>query len=78
MNGTNIQDIEVDLYYEKFGVVNSESLFYGRTIAENIAYGSLSHFSTMDEIISAAKEANLHNWVTTLLDVIIYLSIHLF
>lgn len=43
------------------------------TIAENIAYGDNSRTVTMAEVIEAAQQANAHNFVTELPDVVIEL-----
>lgn len=48
------------------GFVQQEPILFDRTIAENIAYGNNSQKVTMDEILDAAKQANIHNFVTSL------------
>ncbi|KPJ18850.1 Multidrug resistance protein 2 [Papilio machaon] len=39
---------------------------FDRTIAENIAYGDNTRVVAMDEIVKAAKEANVHSFVAAL------------
>ncbi|KAG7308521.1 hypothetical protein JYU34_005733 [Plutella xylostella] len=48
------------------GFVQQEPILFDRTIGENIAYGDNSRTPDMDEIIEAAKQANIHNFITSL------------
>nr|QCO93567.1 ATP-binding cassette subfamily B member 1 [Chilo suppressalis] len=48
------------------GFVQQEPILFDRTIGENIAYGDNSRRVTMDDIIDAAKQANIHNFITSL------------
>lgn len=51
---------------KQLGVVQQEPILFDRTLAENIAYGDNSRKPTMDEIIAAAKAANIHNFIVSL------------
>jgi len=46
--------------------VAQEPALFDRTLAENIAYGDNSRSVPMDEIITAAKMANIHSFVASL------------
>lgn len=48
------------------GLVSQEPVLFDKTIAENIAYGDNSREVAMAEIIEAAKNANIHDFVTNL------------
>jgi ATP-binding cassette subfamily B (MDR/TAP) protein 1 len=48
------------------GFVQQEPILFDRTIGENIAYGDNSRKPSQEEIESAAKQANIHNFITTL------------
>lgn len=50
----------------QLGVVQQEPVLFDRTLAENIAYGDNSRACTMDEIIEAAKSANIHSFISSL------------
>lgn len=50
----------------QIGMVSQEPSLFDRTIAENIAYGDNSREVSSDEIIEAAKQANIHNFVASL------------
>lgn len=47
-------------------LVSQEPTLFNRTIAENIAYGALEKSASDDEIVQAAKAANIHNFISTL------------
>ncbi|KAJ0181234.1 hypothetical protein K1T71_003319 [Dendrolimus kikuchii] len=51
---------------QSIGFVQQEPVLFDRTIAENIAYGNNVTKPTMDEIVDAAKQANIHNFITSL------------
>ncbi|XP_026327715.1 multidrug resistance protein 1-like isoform X2 [Hyposmocoma kahamanoa] len=48
------------------GFVQQEPILFDRTIGENIAYGDNSRNPDMDEIVDAAKKANIHNFIVSL------------
>nr|XP_049698231.1 ATP-dependent translocase ABCB1 isoform X1 [Helicoverpa armigera]XP_049698232.1 ATP-dependent translocase ABCB1 isoform X2 [Helicoverpa armigera] len=48
------------------GFVQQEPILFDRTIGENIAYGNNEQKVTQDEIIQAAKQANIHNFISSL------------
>ncbi|CAH2103160.1 unnamed protein product [Euphydryas editha] len=50
----------------QLGVVQQEPVLFDRTIAENIAYGDNNRKVAIHEIISAAKAANIHNFIVSL------------
>ncbi|VVC86623.1 unnamed protein product [Leptidea sinapis] len=51
---------------QTIGFVQQEPILFDRTIGENIAYGDNSRKPNMDEIIDAAKQANIHNFIVSL------------
>ncbi|KAJ8737708.1 hypothetical protein PYW08_000303 [Mythimna loreyi] len=50
----------------QLGVVQQEPVLFDRTLAENIAYGDNSRKCSMQEIIEAAKAANIHTFISSL------------
>ncbi|XP_015708893.1 ATP-dependent translocase ABCB1-like isoform X4 [Coturnix japonica] len=48
------------------GIVSQEPILFDFTIAENIAYGDNSREVSHEEIISAAKAANIHSFIDSL------------
>ena len=45
----------------QLGIVSQEPILFDRTIAENIMYGDNERIVPMDEVIEAAKQANIHS-----------------
>lgn len=52
------------------GIVSQEPILFDFTIAENIAYGDNSREVSHEEIVSAAKAANIHSFIESLPKVI--------
>lgn len=49
---------------EKIGIVQQDTFLFGGSIRENIAFGNFS--ASEEEIIEAAKKANIHDYILTL------------
>ena len=47
-------------------LVAQEPALFDRTLAENIAYGDNTKEVSMEQIISAARAANIHNFISSL------------
>lgn len=50
----------------QLGIVSQEPSLFDRSIAENIAYGDNSREVALDEVIAAAKNANIHTFIASL------------
>ncbi|GLH05440.1 Multidrug resistance protein homolog 65 [Gryllus bimaculatus] len=50
----------------QLGIVSQEPVLFDRTIAENIAYGDNARAVPIDEVIAAAKAANIHAFIAAL------------
>ena len=61
IDGRNIKDYKLKSLRQQIGIVLQDSVLFGTTIKENIAYGKLD--ATMEEIIQAAKAANAHDFI---------------
>lgn len=48
------------------GIVSQEPVLFDRSIADNIRYGDNTYTPTIEEVIKAAKAANIHNFIETL------------
>lgn len=64
LDGHDLKDLNVAWLRSNIGVVGQEPVLFGTTIAENIRYGKLG--ATDEEIVSAAKEANAHDFIMKL------------
>ena len=66
IDGLDVRDIKLESIRRNVGMVMQESLLFSVTIKENIAYGR--HDATEEEIIRAAKQADLHDFIMSLPD----------
>ena len=48
----------------QIGLVSQEPVLFDKTMRDNIAYGDNSRDVSMDEVIEAAKQANIHNFIS--------------
>ncbi|WP_409069949.1 ABC transporter ATP-binding protein [Clostridium sp. FAM 1755] len=64
IDGVDIQRMKRDDLRAKFGMVLQDTWLFNGSIKENIAYGKEG--ATEEEIIDAAKIANVHHFITTL------------
>jgi subfamily B ATP-binding cassette protein MsbA len=61
IDGHDLRDVTQNSLRAQIGIVPQETLLFGGTIRENILYGRLD--ATDDEIITAARAANAHDFV---------------
>lgn len=61
IGGVDVRDCTIASLRNMVGVVNQEPIIFNETIRENIAYGTPQ--ATMEDIESAAKLANAHNFI---------------
>ena len=66
INDTNINKISQESLRKIIGVVPQDTVLFNDTIYYNIAYGNTN--STKEEVISAAKYADIHNFIKILPD----------
>ncbi|KAG8176437.1 hypothetical protein JTE90_026655 [Oedothorax gibbosus] len=66
LDDTYIGEMNVSNLRSHIGLVSQEPVLFSYSIAENIAYGDNSRQVDMEEIIEAAREANIHNFISTL------------
>ncbi|MEG1620394.1 MAG: ABC transporter ATP-binding protein [Oscillospiraceae bacterium] len=64
IDDTNIQDVTFQSLRKNIGIVQQDVYLFSGTIKDNILYGRLD--ATEEEIIAAAKSANIHDYVMTL------------
>jgi ATP-binding cassette subfamily B protein len=66
IDGQDISQVTVASVREAVGLVQQDVYLFDGTIGENIAYGRPN--ATFDEVIEAAKLANIHDFICTLPD----------
>lgn len=62
----DVASLNVDALRSQMAIVAQEPALFDRTIAQNIAYGDNSRVVPMEEIIDAAKQANIHSFIASL------------
>lgn len=62
----DVTSVSMENLRSQIGIVSQEPSLFDRTIAENVAYGDNSREISQAEIIEASKQANIHNFVTSL------------
>lgn len=66
VDGTLLRYMDLEAARSQLGIVSQEPNLFNRSIMENIAYGANNRKVAMDEIISAAKKANIHDFIASL------------
>lgn len=64
INDMSIKDITLETLRRNVGIVLQESVLFSGTVRDNIAYGKDD--ATDEEVITAAKTANIHEFIMTL------------
>ncbi|XP_075982396.1 multidrug resistance protein homolog 49-like isoform X2 [Anticarsia gemmatalis] len=67
MDDYNVQsEMRLSTLRGNLGIVSQEPVLFDRTIRENIAYGDNTRQVNIEEIVSAAKQANVHQFIAAL------------
>ncbi len=66
IDGRDIHEITAESLRRNIGIVQQDIYLFNASIRENILYGRLD--ATEEEVIEAAKRANIHDWIMTLDD----------
>ena len=64
VDGIDIRRYRLESLRREIGIVLQDSLLFGTTVRENIAYGKLN--ATTEEVIAAAEAAKAHEFITRL------------
>ncbi len=64
IDGHNINDLTLESLRKNIGIVQQDVFLFNGTIRDNILYGRLD--ATEEEVIEAAKRANIHDYVMSL------------
>ena len=67
----NVKDLNLQWLRSQIGIVSQEPVLFDRSIAENIAYGDNLREVQMDEIINAARNSNIHEFISSLPEVLL-------
>ena len=68
LDGRDLRQVEPNWVRSQIGLVQQEPCLLSYTIGDNIRYGDNSRFVSMDEVVEAARTANIHDFIMTLPD----------
>ncbi|XP_077304025.1 bile salt export pump-like isoform X2 [Lithobates pipiens] len=68
VDGHDTLNVNISFLRSKIGIVSQEPVLFEGSIADNIKYGDNSREISMEEVITAAKKAQLHDFVLSLPD----------
>ncbi len=66
IDGQDVRDVTQNSLHQAIGVVPQDTVLFNDTIFYNIAYGR--EHATRDEVIKAARDAQIHNFIMSLPD----------
>ena len=74
VDGIEASTLNIQWLRSQMAIVQQEPILFDTSIRENIAYGALTE-PTMDDVIKAARDANIHEFISSLPDVSGVLSV---
>ncbi|XP_054741296.1 ATP-dependent translocase ABCB1 [Anastrepha obliqua] len=66
IDDVDLRNVSLSNLRRQLGIVSQEPILFDRSIRENIEYGDNKREVSEQEIIAAAKKANIHNFVSAL------------
>lgn len=68
LDGYDLRLVDCNWTRSQIGLVSQEPTLLSYTIGDNIRYGDNNRFVSMDEVVEAAKTANIHDFIMSLPD----------
>jgi ABC-type multidrug transport system fused ATPase/permease subunit len=62
----DLNALSVPWVRSKLSIVSQEPVLFNRSLADNIRYGDNSREVSMEEVMAAARKANIHQFITNL------------
>ena len=69
LDGVDINDLNISWLRRQISLVSQEPVLFDMSIADNIRYGALFREVSDEEVIEAAKSANIHDFIKSLPEV---------
>ena len=66
LDGSDMRDLNLRSLRSQIGIVSQEPVLFDTTIAENIKYGANFRDVSDEEVVEAAKAANIHTFIESL------------
>ena len=74
LDGSDLRDLNIRWLRSQVGIVSQEPVLFDTSIAENIRYGANFREVSDEEVVEAAKAANIHSFIDSLPQVYTSLS----
>ena len=66
LDDTDLKELNIRWLRSQVGIVSQEPVLFDASIASNIRYGANFREVSDEEVLEAAKAANIHNFIETL------------
>ena len=66
LDGSDLRDLNLHWLRSQMNIVSQEPVLFDTTIAENIRYGANFREVSDEEVVEAAKTANIHSFIESL------------
>ena len=66
LEGSDLKELNLSWLRRQIGIVPQEPTLFAVSIADNIRYGALHREVTDEEVVEAAKSANIHKFIKSL------------
>ena len=66
LDGSDLKELNIQWLRSQIGIVSQEPVLFDSSIADNIRYGANFREVSDEEIIQAAKAANIHSFIESL------------
>lgn len=67
-----MKSLNIGWLRRQLGIVSQEPILFDRSIADNIRYGDTTRTASIDEVVKAAKGANIHAFIVGLPEVCVF------
>ena len=66
LDGVSLGDLDTEWLRQQIGIVSQEPVLFDKSISDNIKYGDNYGEVTEEQVIAAAKQANIHDFIVSL------------
>ena len=66
LDGSDVRELNLRWLRSQIGIVSQEPVLFDTSVADNIRYGANFREVSDEEVIAAAKAANIHNFLESL------------
>ena len=66
LDGSDVRELNLRWLRSQIGIVSQEPVLFDTSVADNIRYGANFRKVSDEEVIAAAKAANIHNFLESL------------